>query len=45
VLIKRALLVVRRDLISLDDASSPGGLHDVAWVAHLMLMMIALVDN
>jgi hypothetical protein len=42
---KRALLLVRRRLISLDDAGSPRGLYDVALVAHLMLMMIALVYN
>ena len=40
---KRALLVVRRHLVGLNDAVSPRGLHDVARVAHLMLMMIALV--
>ena len=43
--IKWALLVVLRHLVSLDDAGTPGELHDVARVAHLMLMMIALVDN
>ena len=42
---KRALLVVCRRLVGLDDAVSPRGLHDVARVAHLMLMMIALVYN
>jgi hypothetical protein len=43
--IKRTLLVVLRHLVVLDDAGSPRGLHDVAGVAHLMLMMIALIDN
>lgn len=43
--IKWALLLVRSHLIILYDASSPRGLHDVARVADLMLMMIALIDN
>ena len=43
--IKRALLVILRHLVGLDDAGSPRGLHDVAGVAHLMLVMIALIDN
>ena len=42
--IKRALLVVRRYLVGLDDAGGPRGLLYNARVAHLMLMMIALVD-
>ena len=44
--VKRALFVTRRHLICLEDAGSPRGLHDdVAGVAHLMLMMIALIEN
>jgi len=43
--IKRALRVVRRHLIGLNYAGSPRGLHYVAGVAHLMLMMIPLIDD
>ena len=43
--IKRDLLVVGRHLVGLNYAGSPRGLHYVAGVAHLMLMVIALIDN